>query len=185
MNIKKIFVYIFILSLILSLTGCGGQSDTDGTTAENTTNETVTTQEPVETQTPEPTSEPKQQEQTSKQTEPSANTSSSAKNETETASRQQNYQNVSNFNIKGKWKNVGTYTFGQVQSGAIVVFDGKNCNVYSPQDTYAFYKDGDSYTLDCTSLLFSETLSFKVKIVDKDNIHIYYGSNYLELKRVE
>lgn len=183
MKFKKIFVYILTLSLTLSLVGCGGQSDTDETTAENTTNATVTTQEPEEIQTPKPTSEPKQQEQTSKQTEPSANTSSGVKNET--ASKQQSYQNVSNFNIKGKWKNIGTYTFGQVQSGAIVAFDGKNCNVYSPQDTYAFYKDGDSYTLDCTSLLFSETISFKVKIVDKDNIHIYYGSNYLDLIRVE
>ena len=183
MKLKKLFAYILTLSLILSLAGCGSKSTTVETTAENTMNEPILTQEPEEIQTPKPTSEPKQQEQTSKQTEPSANTSSNVKNET--ASNQQSYQNVSNFNIKGKWKNIGTYTFGQVQSGAIVAFDGKNCNVYSPQDTYAFYKDGDSYTLDCTSLLFSETISFKVKIVDKDNIHIYYGSNYLDLRRVE
>ena len=88
------------------------------------------------------------------------------------------------FRLEGKWKNVGAYTFGQVQSGAIVVFDGKNCNVFSPKDTYAFYKDGSDYKLECTSLLFSETLTFRVKIVDKDHINIYYGSNYLEMSRV-
>lgn len=93
------------------------------------------------------------------------------------------YTNLSSFNIDGKWKNVGTYTFGQVQDGAIVVFDGTYCNMYSPRDTYALYKDGDSYRLDTTSLL-GEPTSFTVKIVDKDNIDVYYGSNYLELTRV-
>ena len=88
------------------------------------------------------------------------------------------------FSIEGKWKNVGSATFGQVQSGSIVVFDGKNCNVFSPKDTYAFYKDGSRYKLDCTGLLFSENLSFTVKIVDKDNIEIDPGSGVLKLKRV-
>ena len=94
------------------------------------------------------------------------------------------YVNLSDFSIEGKWKNVGTYTFGQVQSGAIVSFDGTNCNVFSPRDTYALYKDGNDYRLDTTSLL-GDTLSFTVNIVDKDNIDVYYGTNYLELKRVE
>ncbi len=179
---KRFLIFMVTMSLILALAGCGKQAQTvelaDEPVAEEYIEEEIV-EEITETQ------EPKQQEQTVKQKEYSADTSSGVKNETEAVSKQPTYQNVSNFDIRGKWKNVGTYTFGQVQSGAIVVFDGKNCNVYSPQDTYAFYKDGDSYTLDCTSLLFSETLSFKVKIVDKDNIHIYYGSNYLELKRVE
>lgn len=94
-----------------------------------------------------------------------------------------NYITVSDFSITGKWKNVGSYTFGQVQSGAIVVFNGSNCNFFSPKDTYAFYKNGNHYKLDCTSLL-ADTLSFTVKIVDENNIHVYNGSNYLELKRV-
>lgn len=93
------------------------------------------------------------------------------------------YMSPSRFSIEGKWKNVGTYSFGQVQNGAIVSFDGTNCNFYSPKDTYSFYKNGDHFILDCTSLLFSETLSFEVKIVDDDHIDIYYGSNYLELAR--
>lgn len=88
-----------------------------------------------------------------------------------------------NFSIEGKWKNVGEYTFGQAQAGAIVVFDGENCNFFSPQDTYAFYKDGDNYKLDCTSLL-ADSLSFTVKIIDDNNIDIYNGSNYLEMTRV-
>ena len=90
---------------------------------------------------------------------------------------------LSSFSIEGKWKNVGTYTFGQVDNGGIVSFDGTYCNLYSPRDTYAFYKDGDSYSLDTTSLL-GEPTSFTVKIVDKDNIDVYYVSDYLELTRV-
>ena len=93
------------------------------------------------------------------------------------------YVTLGNFSIEGKWKNVGTYTFGQVDNGGIVSFDGTYCNLYSPRDTYAFYKDGDSYRLDTTSLL-GEPTSFTVKIVDKDNIDVYYGSDYLELTRV-
>ncbi|MBQ3286681.1 MAG: hypothetical protein IJI40_03010 [Firmicutes bacterium] len=89
------------------------------------------------------------------------------------------------FSIEGKWKNVGDYTWGQAQAGAIVIFNGTNCNFFSPSDTYAFYKDGDNYKLDCTSMLFSDTLSFTVKIIDNDNIEIYNGKNCLEMKRVD
>ena len=88
------------------------------------------------------------------------------------------------FSIEGKWKNVGSDTFGQVQENSIVVFDGTYCNFYSPKDTYAFYKDGSQYRLDCTSFLFSETLSFTVKVMDKDNIEIKNGNDTLTLKRV-
>jgi len=98
---------------------------------------------------------------------------------------QKDYITLSNFSIEGKWKNVGTYTFGQVQSGAIVAFDGTNCNFFSPKDTYAFYKDDDHYKLECTSLLATDTLSFTVKIVDENNIDVFNGSNILELTRVE
>ncbi len=56
-----------------------------------------------------------------------------------------NYQAINNFSIEGKWKNIGSETFGQAQQGAIIVFDGINCNFFSPKDTYAFSKDGDHY----------------------------------------
>lgn len=90
----------------------------------------------------------------------------------------------SSFSIEGKWKNVGSYTLGQVQEGAIVVFDGEHCNVVSPADTYAFYEEDGTYRLDCTTVGFADTLSFVVEIIDNDNIRLYQGSDYLELKRV-
>ena len=70
------------------------------------------------------------------------------------------------FAIEGKWRNVGSDTYGQVQSGSIVVFDGENCNMVSPYDTYALTKSGNGYRLDCTTLLFSQTLSFDVRVID-------------------
>ncbi len=96
---------------------------------------------------------------------------------------QKEYQFPSSYSIEGKWKNIGTYTFGQVGSGAIVAFEGTKCNFYSPADTYAFYAEGAEYKLDCTSLL-GETLTFTVKIVDENHIDIVNGSNILELQRV-
>ena len=106
-----------------------------------------------------------------------------AKPDAEQPTNEKNYTSLSSFSIEGKWKNVGTYTFGQVDNGGIVSFDGTYCNLYSPRDTYALTKDGDYYRLDTTSLL-GEATAFTVKIVDKDHIDIYYGSNYLELARV-
>jgi len=94
------------------------------------------------------------------------------------------YNNVGNFAIEGKWKNVGAYTFGQAQQGAIIIFNGTNCNFYSPQDTYAFYKNGNGYQLDVTSFLFAENLSFMVNIIDHDNIEIFNGSNTIQMRRV-
>lgn len=96
---------------------------------------------------------------------------------------EKNYISVDDFSIEGKWKNVGNTTWGQVQAGAIVTFDGYNCNFFSPIDTYAFYKDGDNYKLDCTSLL-ADTISSTVKIVDENNIDIVRGSTVLEMTRV-
>ena len=92
---------------------------------------------------------------------------------------------LNKFSIEGKWKNVGEDTFGQVQQGSIVVFDGENCNVYSPQDTYAFYKEGSDYTLDCTSMLFSDTVTFTVKVIDNDNIEMTGYGGVLKLTRVQ
>ena len=103
--------------------------------------------------------------------------------ENEATEPQRVYASISSLSLEGKWKNVGSSTYGQVQSGAIVAFDGTHCNVVSPQDTYAFYKNGDSWRLDCTTLL-GDTLSFTVKTVDEDNIDIYFGSSYLEMTRI-
>ncbi|RYC74819.1 hypothetical protein [Candidatus Nanosyncoccus alces] len=93
------------------------------------------------------------------------------------------YQTINEFSIVGKWKNVGEYTFGQAQKGSIISFDGTNCNFFSPKDTYAFYKNGDNYKLDCTSPL-ADTVSFTVKIIDENNIDIFNGSDIVELTRV-
>ena len=84
------------------------------------------------------------------------------------------------YDITGKWKSIGDSGFGQAQPGAIVVFDGNNCNFYSPNDTYAFYKEDDRYVLDITSVL-GESLSQTVNIIDDDNIEIAGAS----LKRME
>lgn len=91
---------------------------------------------------------------------------------------------ITDFSIEGKWKSIGEYGFGQAQPGAIVAFDGVNCNFYSPSDTYAFYQENGKWRLDCTDFLFAETVCFTVEIIDNDNIHIYYGSSVTELKRV-
>ena len=89
------------------------------------------------------------------------------------------------FEIAGKWKNTGDDGFGQAQPGSIVVFDGTNCNLWSPQDTYAFYKDGNHYTLDITGFLFGDNMSFTVEVKDKDHIEIIDDSWTLELTRVQ
>ena len=89
------------------------------------------------------------------------------------------------FTIEGKWKSIGSYGFGQAQPGAIVVFNGTNCNFFSPQDTYAFYQDGNNYKLETTSFMSTDTLSFTVKIIDFDNIQIYRGENITHLARVD
>ena len=84
------------------------------------------------------------------------------------------------YDITGKWKSVGDSGFGQAQPRAIVVFDGNNCNFYSPKDTYAFYKEDDRYVLDITSVL-GESLSQSVNIIDDDNIEVAGAS----LMRIE
>ncbi|MDR1953846.1 MAG: hypothetical protein LBQ21_05145 [Clostridiales Family XIII bacterium] len=87
------------------------------------------------------------------------------------------------FVIEGKWKSVGDVGVGQAQPGAIIQFTGTECNLYSPRDTYAFYKEGDGYRVDATGLL-GGTLSCKVVIVDKDNIELHTGSSVTLLRRV-
>jgi len=94
------------------------------------------------------------------------------------------YNIIRNYSIYGKWKNIGEGTYGQAQKGAIIVFDGNNCNFFSPSDTYAFYEDGDWYRLDCTSP-FADTVTFTVKTIDDNHIDIIYNNGIVELERVE
>ena len=100
-----------------------------------------------------------------------------------TGGQEKNYTFIKDFSIPGTWKNTGSYTYGQAQSGAIIVFDGSRCNFFSPSDTYAFYAEGDHYRLDCTSPL-GDTVSFTVRIVDENHIDIFNGQNIVELTRI-
>lgn len=84
------------------------------------------------------------------------------------------------YDITGKWKSIGESGFGQAQPGAVIVFDGDRCNFYSPNDTYAFYLDGDRYVLNLTTPL-GESLEKTVNIIDDDNIEIAGAS----LSRIE
>lgn len=95
------------------------------------------------------------------------------------------YVYLRDFSIEGKWKSVGDSGFGQAQPGAIVAFDGTNCNFFSPKDTYAIYQDGDTYKLDVTSYLFADTLTFTVNTINEDHIVITSGQTVTELERVE
>lgn len=95
------------------------------------------------------------------------------------------YQDLPGFSIEGKWKNIGKGTFGQAQSGAIIAFDGTNCNFFSPEDTYAISKDGRYYKLDCTSLLSTVTIILTVKTIDENNIDVFYGDTVVELTRAD
>lgn len=97
---------------------------------------------------------------------------------------EKNYIIMNDFSIEGKWKSVGSYGFGQAQPGAIVAFDGTNCNFFSPSDTYAFYADSDDYRLECTSFMSTSTAAFTVRIIDADHIDVYYGDNITELQRI-
>ena len=90
---------------------------------------------------------------------------------------------ASSFAIEGKWKNTGEGTYGQMQTGAIVTFDGTNCNVFSPSDTYAFYKESGQYRLDVTGLL-GGTSSFTVTVNDDDHIELSDSFTTVELTRV-
>ena len=94
---------------------------------------------------------------------------------------------VKNFQIEGTWKNIGNDTCAQIQHGSVVKFDGTNCNVYSPMDTYAFYKDGSNYHLTCTSFFAHDSMEFVVTVKDKNHISMDYygrGETVVELERV-
>ncbi len=79
---------------------------------------------------------------------------------------------ASTFSIQGTWKSVGTKGWGQAQPGAIVQFGESQATLYSPRDTYAFYKDGSDYKLEVTGV-FGGTSTFKVKVRDVNNIELY------------
>jgi hypothetical protein len=78
---------------------------------------------------------------------------------------------VGGFDIRGNWKVVGGVGWGQMQQSSAIVFKGGNCNVYSPNDTYVFYKENDTYKLDVTGLLGGNT-SFDVKVNSSDDIEL-------------
>ena len=166
---RKLLSSIMASIFLCCLVGCSTSQVNEPTEiAAQSISIELETESPPEKETEQPTDEPTAVEETTEYI------------ETET---QKSYLNVSDYSIVGKWKNVGEYTFGQAQKGAIIVFDGMNCNFFSPRDTYAFYKNGDNFRLDCTSPL-ADTVSFTVKIVDENNIDIFNGSNIVELTRV-
>ena len=90
----------------------------------------------------------------------------------------------SSFSLIGKWKNVGDASFGQIQPGDILVFDGVYCNLYSPKDTYAFSSTHGSGQLDITSFLFNEQLSFTIEIINNNKITICNDSTILKMEKV-
>ena len=106
-------------------------------------------------------------------------------NASEAGTENYEYTFISGFSIEGKWKSIGDSGFGQAQPGAIVAFDGTNCNFFSPKDSYTLYQDGDTYKLDVTSYLFADTLTFTVNTIDEDHIVIKSGQTVTELERVE
>lgn len=157
---KKVITLLLVFTLLLVLCACGKDTSTATESADVYTEEdTYTTEEYTEAET--------------------------EADSTTAAATGKSYQTISNFSIVGKWKSVGSYGFGQAQPGAIVVFNGTNCNFYSPQDTYAFYRNGDNYELDCTSFMSTDTVSFTVKTVDENNIDVLHGGYTTELMRVE
>jgi hypothetical protein len=87
------------------------------------------------------------------------------------------------FSIIGKWKSVGEEGVGQAQPGAIIIFSENECNLYSPRDTYALYKDGNTLKLDATGLL-GGTLNCRVIVVDNDHVELHTGVNVTYLQRV-
>ena len=89
------------------------------------------------------------------------------------------------FKIEGSWKQVGDNTWGQAQPGAIVNFTSNGqANLFSPVDSYAFYKEGSDYRLDVTGLL-GGTSSFTVRVINNNEIELLQGSEVMvALKRV-
>lgn len=182
---KRFFAVFAVLLVIFSLAGCSCSSSSSSTeTAYDSSADTP--DESVSSNSDSNSGTSNSNNGSSNSYSGSANSSSGSSSNSSSGSASSSSSSYSgSISIEGKWKSVGDYGFGQAQPGAIVVFDGNNCNFFSPKDTYAFYKDGDHYSLDCTSLMSTKTLTFKVQPVDKNNIDIYYGDTVTKLKRVE
>ena len=88
------------------------------------------------------------------------------------------------FSIDGTWKNTGSEGFGQAQPGTLITFNDTTCNLYSPQDTYAFYNEDGRYHLDVTSLFFRENYNFTVNIINEDRMEICSDYATIVLERV-
>lgn len=87
------------------------------------------------------------------------------------------------FSIEGKWQNISSQSGWQVDPGSIIVFDGSNCAIYSPMDTYAFTKNGDKYLLTVEGLM-GGILEFDVTVKDADHITLTNGGFVFELQRI-
>ena len=106
--------------------------------------------------------------------------------EPETEEPEKDYTYIPGFFIEGKWLSTGSYGFGQAAPGAVVAFDGINCNLCSPQDTYAFYPDGDWYSLTVTGFSGGDSQTFTVKTIDTRHIDLIGSGGYItELERVD
>ena len=90
----------------------------------------------------------------------------------------------SSFSIEGKWQSVGDTGFGQAQPGAVVYFDGVNCNIVSPFDTYTVKGSNGSYTLDVTSFSSTAVFTFDINLDGKNHIYLIGNSSTIELERV-
>lgn len=169
-------IIIFVLLILIILTSCSQPKTADQSNNPLTNNGTTSSQDYSGSQS-------SKSAKSDSVNNSSSGTSSSSNTNNQSSVPQKNYSNPSSFNIEGKWKNIGEGTYGQAQKGSIIVFDGTNCNFVSPKDTYAFYKDGNEFKLDCTTPL-ADTVSFTVKIIDNDNIDIMNDYRTVELKRV-
>jgi len=89
----------------------------------------------------------------------------------------------SSFDIRGNWQ-VTSGQWGQATPGTVIVFNGSQCNLYSPKDTYGISKtSNNNYRLSVTGLL-GGNFSFDVTVVDKNHIKLVNGSTSIEMKRL-
>lgn len=87
------------------------------------------------------------------------------------------------LDLIGAWK-VTKGAWGMVAKGSVVSFDGHHTALFSPQDTYALYKEDETWKLSITGLLGSGA-TFTVKVLDENNIELTTTDNVmLALKRV-
>ena len=182
-KMKKALSIIFALFFLIVFTSCSHPKTEDQSSKSQSKNSLVSSQDDKKTTKETSVSQSPKSTESDSANQSSSETESSSNQINQPSTAQKNYTNPSSFNIKGKWKNIGEGTYGQAQKGSIIVFDGTNCNFVSPKDTYAFYKDGNDFQLDCTTPL-ADTVSFTVKIIDNNNIDITNDYWIVELKRI-